>query len=389
MVGIQLETSSTSATHKGTVVYFVTEDWYFCSHRLPLAIAARKAGYNIYVITRVDAHGDVIKSAGLNLIPIEFSRRSKNPFAEALVLVRLAKIYRTLKPAIVHHVALKPVIYGTIAAKIASVPQTINALAGLGYMFSSRAFMARVLRPLIRTIFRLLLNHGNSTLILQNTDDVELICGGGLVARERVKLIMGSGVDPEEFSMKAEAAGMPIVLLASRLLWDKGVGDFVKAAEHLRKQGAGARFVIVGAADTENPGAISDTQLADWKRQGYVELWGQRSDMPDILASCHIVCLPTSYGEGVPKILIEAASCGRPIVATDVPGCREIVEHGRNGLLVPVHSVDALVRAIGILLDSPKMRHDMGIDGRQIVKDKFSLAMVLQETLRLYGPATP
>ena len=373
-----------SATNGKIIVYFVTEDWYFCSHRLPLAIAAKKAGYIVYVITRVTSHGDVIESAGLKLIPIKLSRHSKNPFAEAVILKQLIKIYKDLRPQVVHHVALKPVIYGSIAARITGVPATVNAMAGLGYLFSSESIMARLLRPVIKGLFRLLLNNKRTTLILQNPDDVEVICGSGAVDRDRVRLILGSGVDTKEYRWQPESGDVPIVLLASRLLWDKGVGEFVEAAGILKKEGAQARFVLAGEGDDENPGSISISQLNTWQEQGDVECWGRRPDMPTVFAESHIVCLPTNYGEGVPKVLIEAASCGRPIVTTDTPGCREIVKDGVNGILVPIKDVDALVRAIRMLLDSPDLRSRMGHEGRQLVKRKFSLAIVLDETLAVY-----
>jgi glycosyltransferase involved in cell wall biosynthesis len=377
-----------SAANGKTIAYFVTEDWYFCSHRLPLAVAAQKAGYTVYVITRVTSHRDVMESAGLKLIPIKLSRRSKNPFAEAVILKQLISIYKCVKPQIVHHVALKPVIYGSIAARITGVPARINAMAGLGYLFSSESLMARLVRPVIKGLFRLLLNNERSTLILQNPDDVEVICGSGTVNRDRVRLIMGSGVDTEEYRRQPESGDVPIVLLASRLLWDKGVGEFVEAARILQREGAVARFILAGEGDDENPGSIGASQLKAWQGEDNIEWWGRCSDMPNVFAKSHIVCLPTSYGEGVPKVLIEAASCGRPIVTTDAPGCREIVIDGENGILVPIKDVDALVRAIRKLLDSPDLRLRMGLAGRQLVKRKFSLTTVVNETLAVYESMT-
>ncbi len=221
-------------------------------------------------------------------------------------------------------------------------------------------------------------------LILQNPDDVDLLVGSGTVNRDRVSLVMGSGVDTEEYSQQPESNSVPVVLLASRLLWDKGIGEFVEAASVLKKEGIRVRFVLAGEGDDENPGSISNSQLNTWQDQGDVELWGRRSDMPTVFAKSHIVCLPTNYGEGVPKVLIEAASCGRPIVTTDTPGCREIVKDGVNGILVPTKDVDALVRAIRTLLNSPDLRSRMGHEGRLLVKRKFSLSKVVSETLAVY-----
>jgi glycosyltransferase involved in cell wall biosynthesis len=368
---------------KGSLVFFVTEDWYFCSHRLPLAVAALDEGYDVSVITRVQAHGDAIESAGLRLIPVELSRRSKNPLSELAVIRQITKIYRSLKPDIVHHVAMKPVIYGSLAARFAGVRHVVNALAGLGYVFSSDSRAARTLRPVIKASMRMLLNDSDTKVILQNPDDAEIVCESIGVARERVVQIRGSGVDPEVYRQQPEPQGAPVVMLASRLLWDKGVGEFVEAAEILRAEGREARFMLVGDADDANPASIDDGTLGTWKRSGTVELWGRREDMPDVLPQAHIVCLP-SYREGLPKVLIEAASCGRPIVTTDAPGCREIVHHGENGLLVPVRDAKALADAIRTLLDDPDLRSRMGQAGRELVKKEFTIDAVVKSTLGVY-----
>ena len=367
-----------------TIVYFVTEDWYFCSHRLPLAIAAKNAGYAVYVVTRVSAHGAEIESAGLNLVPVTLSRRSKNPIVEAKFIWNLIRIYKNIRPDIVHHIALKPVVYGAIAARVAKVPLVVGAMAGLGFLFSSRTLIARTLRPAIRRLLGLLLNNDRTTVILQNPDDVKILCDTGTISRDRVRLIRGSGVDPAVYRREPELDGTPTVLLASRMLWDKGIAEFVEAAVRVKQVRANVKFVLAGDSDDENPASISVDQLREWHEQGSVEYWGRCSDMPGIFAKVHVVCLPTAYGEGVPKVLIEAASCGRPIVASDAPGCREIVVDGVNGTLIPVKNVDALVKAINELLDSPELRSRMGRAGRELVKAEFSVQKVVDETLAIY-----
>ncbi|MCX7098534.1 MAG: glycosyltransferase family 4 protein [Methylococcales bacterium] len=366
------------------LLYFVTEDWYFCSHRLALAVAAQQAGFEVLVVTRVNRHGDLIRSHGLKLIPIELSRRSRNPFKELAVIWQLLAIYRKHKPDIVHHVALKPVLYGSLAARLAGVPAVVNALAGLGFLFVSKRLLARVLRPLVETAFRLLLNRSRSQVIFQNPDDQGLLVGRKLLAPERATLIRGSGVDTHVFTPMPETAGIPLVILASRLLWDKGVAEFVAAAQQVNALGVIARFALVGVGDPENPASIPDAQLEQWHELGIIEWWGRRDDMPQVLAQAHIVCLPTSYGEGVPKVLIEAAACGRPIVATDVPGCREIVRHEENGLLVPAKDVDALALAIRRLIADKVLRQTMGARGRELVEAEFSIERVIGQTLQLY-----
>jgi len=241
-----------------------------------------------------------------------------------------------------------------------------------------------MLRPVIRGMFKVLLNNRRTVTILQNPDDAEALCGRGTVDRSRIRLIRGSGVDTDVYEARPEPAEIPVVLLASRMLWDKGIGEFVEAAGILRSEGVVARFLLAGDGDEENPGSIPADQLSAWQRQGNVEWWGRCDDMPAVFSKVHIVCLPTTYGEGVPKVLIEAASCGRPIVATDVPGCREIVQNGKNGILIPGKSIEALVVALRDLIKSPEMRNQMGAAGRNLVKEQFSLQKVIGETLAIY-----
>ncbi len=369
---------------KPKLLYFVTEDWYFCSHRLPLALAAYEAGYEVLVATRVNQHGDLIRSHGLELIPIELSRRSRNPLKELSVIWQTLRIYRQHKPDIVHHVALKPILYGAIAAKLTGVPNVINALAGLGYLFISKRLQARVLRPLVETAFQLLLNRARSRTIFQNPDDLRLLIGRGVLTKERAVLIRGSGVDTKLYKYTPDPnTGTLLVVLAARMLWDKGVREFVEAARILKSQGIQARFALVGEGDIDNPASISPTQLTSWHDEKIIEWWGQHEDMPQVFAQAHIVCLP-SYREGLPKVLIEAAACGRPIVATDVPGCREIVRHNENGLLIPAKDPQALAVALNRLLNDAELRESMGKRGRAMVEAEFSTEYVVEQTLQLY-----
>jgi len=366
---------------KPRVVYFVTEDWYFCSHRLPLAIAAREAGFDVTVITRVRKHGRAIQDAGLRLIPLELSRRGINPLSELRLTLRLTAIYQRERPDIVHHVAMKPVLHGSLAAWLAGTPHIVNAVAGLGWLFTSRSAGARILGTMIGAALRLLLNRG--TVIVQNPDDQAFLIRLG-VEPSRLVLIRGSGVDTRRFAPQPEPAGTPTVILASRMLWNKGVGEFVEAARMLRGRGVDARFVLVGDSDDENRAAISRTQLKTWHDENAVEWWGQRDDMPEVLAQSHIVCLP-SYREGLPKVLLEAAANGRAVITADTPGCREIVRDGINGLLVPAHDATALADAMESLLADPERRREMARRGIEIVRAKYSQEIVLAKTLDIYS----
>lgn len=362
------------------IIFFVTEDWVFCSHRLPLAIAAKNAGFDVSVITRVVNHGELIRQSGIRVIPFNISRRSMNPFKELVAILRLCSIYRNERPDVVHHVAVKPVLYGSIAAQLNGVPHVINALTGLGWLFTSTSKRARLLQVIVRRAFYFLL--ARSAVIVQNNDDaVELLEMG--IAKQRIYLIRGSGVNTVDYAPQPESSDVPVVVLPARMLLDKGVGEFVEAATKLKERGINARFVLVGDTDTQNPASVSEHQLTAWQKDGVVEWWGRREDIPQILARAHIVCLP-SYREGLPKSLLEAASCGRPIVATDVPGCREIVRDGDNGLLVEARNATALADALAKLLADHRLRQQMGQRGRERVLSEFSQELIVAQFLALY-----
>jgi glycosyltransferase involved in cell wall biosynthesis len=368
---------------KPHLLYLVTEDWYFCSHRLPLAIAAREAGYRVTLVTRVSTCATRIRAAGIELIPLRLSRSSHNPLREIATIVEIIGIYRRLRPDIVHHVALKPVLYGGLAARLLRVPAVVNALMGLGYIFSSGDLKARLLRPLVEIAYRGLLNARNSHLIVQNPDDRDLLTGRRLVAPNRIVLIRGSGVDLLAFDEVPEPAGVPLVILPARMLRDKGVEEFVVAARLLKQQGVSARFALVGDPDPDNPASIPEATLKGWQAQGAVEYWGWRNDMTQVYRECNLVVLP-AYREGLPKALIEAAACARAIITCDVPGCREVVRHEDNGLLVPVQDPIALMDAMRRLIREPSTRHRMGARGRARAEEKFSIEKVVQETLNVY-----
>ncbi len=366
------------------MLFFITEDWFFCSHFLERAVAAQKAGYQVAVLTRVNKHAEVILQNGLQLIPLELERTKINPVGELALIKRLVSLYKQERPQIVHHIALKPIIYGTLAAKIAGVPGIVNAPVGMGYVFSSLQLRARILRPLILMAYRLLLNPVNSVTVFENPDDLAFFENKGIVTRSRTRLIRGAGVNMQHFVPANEPDGIPVVMLAARMLWDKGVGEFIEAARILQKQTIPARFVLVGAPDIENPGSIAESQLMLWQNEGVIEWWGQQNDMPAILKQAHIISLP-SYAEGLPRVLIEAAACGKPIVTTNVPGCREIVNAGENGLLVPPKSPEALADALCSLIRNPDLRQQMGKRGREMAVRDFSTEQVISETLAIYN----
>lgn len=368
------------------LLFLVTEDWYFCSHRLPLAQAAVNAGFEVSVATRVTQHEEQIRAAGIRVFPFKMTRRGFNPLAEFLTLFRLISLYRYYRPDIVHHVALKPVVYGSLAAAIARIPSTVNAIAGFGYAFSSSDGTAKLLKTVVGVALPRLLNRRGSRVIVQNPDDRAALHKLG-VEQQRIALIAGAGVNQSEFRVDEEAPSPITVTLAGRMIWDKGIQEFVEAARVVKNRLPETRFVLVGKPDPGNPNAVSTEQLEQWNRDGPVEWLGFRSDMPRVLRESHVVCLPSSYGEGIPKILIEAAASGKPIVATDIPGCREIVRHGESGYLVSPGDHNALVAALADLIGSAAKRREMGRRGRDLVDASFTLDRVIADTLALYREA--
>lgn len=366
------------------VLFVVASDWYFYWHRAALAQRIAAAGYEVHVATPAGRFRAQIEAAGLRHHIIEVDRQGLNPLRDLATIKRLVELYRSLSPTLVHHVAIKPIIYGSIAAKIAKVPAIVNSMAGMGYVFLSKQRLARLIRPGIRTAFRLLVNAGNSRVVVENDDDREKWIGWRVIRRDRIAIIRGCGVDTKAYRPMPEHPGPVLVVLPARLLFDKGVGEFVEAVRLLGRRGVHARFALVGEGDPGNPACVPDHQLREWQREGLVELFGWHDDMPEIFAQSHIVCLP-SYGEGLPRALLEAAACARPIVATDVPGCRDVVRHGDNGLLVPPRQIVPLADALGRLIGDASLRHSMGLRGRERVVAEFSVEKIAAETVQLYA----
>jgi len=370
-------------TDRRTVLFFVTEDWYLCSHRLPLVAAAVERGLQAVVVTRVRDHGAPIEATGARLIPLEMSRRSRDLGREVDVLRRLVGIYRSVRPDLCHHVAMKPVLYGSLAARLAGVPAVVNALGGLGHLFISRRPADRVLRQSIKLGFRALLGRGGGRMIVQNRDDRELLRRHAGIPDRAFSLIAGSGVDPGRYPFLPEPEGPICAAVVSRMLWDKGIGDVVEAARLLRSRGRDVPITLVGAPDPENPASIPPATIAAWEAAGLVRHLGRVDDIPAVWQRHHLSLL-MSYREGLPRSLLESASCGRAMIASDVPGCRDVVRDGKTGLLVPVRDPHALADAICRLVDDEQARRDMGREARTMVEQEYTIAQVVEQTMALY-----
>ena len=366
------------------LLYVVNIPRFFLSHRLPLALAARASGFDAQVATSARDSDSVRRILEHNLLvhPIPLSQHGLNPLAELRTINALRQLYARLQPDLIHHISIKPVLYGGIAARLTRQRATIHAMSGLGYVFVSADARAALLRRLTMPIFRALTASASNRMIFQNADDRRFFVQRGMISRDKAVLIRGSGVDEDIFKPQAETLEkLPIVMFAGRLLWQKGIGEFVEVARRLRGR---ARFLVVGYEEATSPLNVPAARLRAWAAEGVIEWLGKREDMPQLYAQSNIVCLPSTYGEGVPKVLIEAAACGRACVTTDSPGCREIVHNGENGLLTAPGDIDALAAAVARLLQEPDLRRQMGDKGRQIVLDGFTLRQVVDETLGLY-----
>ncbi len=366
------------------ILLVVNAEWYFWSHRLSLAKALRDSGCEVSVAAAVErGYQSAIEQAGFRFTPLHLQRRSTNPWRELQSVLELYRLYRRERPDLVHHITIKPVLYGSVAARAAAIPAVINTIPGLGYTFLGAGWRGKAMRWAISQAYHFALLGPHLRVIFQNAEDRAIFWSRRIVAPERTILIRGSGVDLQRFAPAPQPAGVPLILLAARLLWDKGVGEFVEAARYLKARNVECRVVLVGIPDPENPKSIPGSTLEGWHAEGVIEWWGLRDDMPDILKQTSIVVLP-SYREGVPRILLEAAAAGLPIIATDVPGCREIVHHDENGLLIPPRDPAALADALQSLLVDPERRAQMGQCGRELVVKEFSDEQVVRETFVVY-----
>ena len=320
--------------------------------------------------------------------PVPLARRSLNPVREAAALARLVGLYRQLRPDLVHHFTLECILLGSLAASLTKVPAVVNAVAGLGSIFTARSALAHVLRRPVGGLLKLAFR--NAEAILQNPEDLEQLVAARIVDGAHAHLIRGSGVDIDRFAapLRNGGTGAGKVLLASRLLRAKGIGEFVEAARQLRSKLPDVRFQVAGTSDLGSPDAVPQEKIERWGSEGIIEFLGHREDMPALLKEVAVVALPTYYGEGVPRILIEAAASGLPLVATDVPGCREVVHHGENGLLIEPRDPLALAAAVEGLMLNPQERARMGARSRAIACEQFSEQQVLGETMKVYELAS-
>ena len=361
----------------------VNTDWFFLSHRLPLASAAAAAGADVTVVATDTGRADEITAAGLRFVDARMSRMGRQPLRELGTLFRLTYVIRRQRPDLLHLVATKSVIYGGIAAIFARRPAVVSAVTGAGYALSPER--RGPVQRLVRLLLRMVLGRARA-VVFQHEADRDAYLDAGLVDRGRTHLVRGVGVDPEAWRVGPEPAD-PVVLLAARLIEEKGVITFVEASSQIRQSRSDVKFVLVGQLEPDVPTGIDREQLAAWEADGLVEWWGHRKDMPTVLAACQVFVLPTYHNEGVPKVLLEAGAAARAVIASDIAGCRTVIADGRTGVLVPPRDPARLADAITKLLDHPATRARLATSLREVVAEHFTERDLTAQSLEVYRAA--
>ena len=369
------------------LIFFANTEWYLFNFRLGLAKYLRDRGAEVVMVSPSGPFGRKLEAEGFRWIPVPMARRSLNPLREAWLIWRLIRIYQTEKPDLAHHFTIKCVVYGGLAARLVGVRGIVGAVAGMGFVFASQQLLARLLRPIVRLLLRVAIGGENCRLILQNSDDCDAIVSSAIVDQNHIRLIPGSGVNTKRFApfiSKKEPDRPPKVLLAARLIWEKGIAEYVTAARELKEGGFKVEFLLAGEPDVGNPNSISAEQVNSWRKEGVIKPLGHVEDMAGLLREIDVVTLPSFYREGVPRTLIEAAAAGLPIVTTDMPGCRDVVDDGVNGFLVPARDSNALAIALRKVLEAPTLAARMGAAGRKKALAEFDESLVFERTLNVY-----
>ena len=363
------------------ILFVVNVDWFFLSHRLPIAIAAKAEGYEVHIACQLTEKGSGIHNYGFHIHELPIGRSSASLSQELKTLLAIRKLVKSIKPDVIHSVTIKPVLYTGLVTRFSNVAR-VASISGLGFIFIAEGFKAAIVRWIIGFVYKLALRRLRTKVIFQNPTDQELFVSSGIIKSNQALLVPGSGVDLDEYHFSPEPDGMPVVMLLARLLVDKGVLEFVEAARILKVQGLECRMVLVGDID-ENPKSVSQSQLSSWVEGGVIEHWGYSDHVSDTYAKANIVVLP-SYREGLPKSLIEAAACGRAVITTDVPGCRDAITPEVTGLLVQAKDSDSLAYAIAKLSADATLRASFGKAGRELAESEFDVGLVVDKHLTLY-----
>lgn len=366
------------------ITFVVNNPTYFISHRMPIGLALMAQGNEVHVIAPGKCPAE-LADAGFVYHSVEMSRKGMNPFAELSTIFALRRLFKQIQPDLVHLVTIKPYLYGGIAARLAGVPAVVSAVAGLGILFSGQGVKNKVLRSVLYPLYRFAFGHKNQAAIFQNPNDRDLLVVWGVLDFNKARLIRGAGADLSVYPYFPEPEGVPIISFAARLLKDKGVVEFVETSRMLKQRSIDVRFWLIGDTDPGNSNTVTQGQLDEWQQAGLVECLGYRTDIANLFSQSNIVTLPSYYGEGLPKVLIEAAACGRAVITTDHPGCRDAIEADLTGLLVPVRDAEALANAIQDLIENPDKRKALGKAGRELAEKEFAIEKVVDAHLKIYN----
>ncbi len=367
------------------LLFVVNVPEFFISHRLPLAVAAKEAGFDVHIASASGSGIDHIRNKGFRYHEIGFVRSGQNPLKELKTFISLVTLFKKLKPDLVHLITIKPVLYGGIAARFAGVRSVVAAVSGLGTAFGVTSISEHVRCWFVKRLYSAAFKHERFAVIFQNPDDCNTLLALKALDKKSTRMIRGSGVDLNDYPYLPESdICAPIVVMAARLLRDKGVYEFVEAARLLRKRNINVQMLLIGSPDPGNPTSVTQETLERWRQEGEIQVLGFRNDIANLYASANIVCLPSYYGEGLPKSLVEAAACGRAVVTTDHPGCRDAITKNVTGLLVPPKNIEALADAIQRLVEDRGLRKQMGVAGRQLAKDKFTIEKIVEQHMNIY-----
>uniref|UniRef100_A0A7V1EIM6 Glycosyltransferase family 1 protein n=1 Tax=candidate division WOR-3 bacterium TaxID=2052148 RepID=A0A7V1EIM6_UNCW3 len=370
--------------HKYRIILSANTTWYLYNFRLPLIKELLKRGYKVYILSPEDKYVGLLEKMNISHIDIKINRSGINPLEDILLLAKFVQIYKKYKPDIVQHFTVKPVIYGTIAARITNIRYIYNMITGLGYVFTAVSFKKRFVQFITRLMYKKVLKY-STHIFFQNKEDCNYFFKHKLVQLEKTSIVPGTGVDLEKFSPVVKNNRKEITFIFSgRLLWDKGVGDFVEAARRLKQKYKNIHFWVAGPVDLQNPRGIPPEQLNQWSREGIIKYLGMTDNIKQYLHNADVIVLPSYYREGIPLSLLEGAACGLPIITTDSYGCREVVIEGKNGYLVPIKNVDALVNAMGNFIENPELINEMGRASRKIAEEKFDSKKIVHMILQKY-----
>ena len=365
------------------LLFIVNVDWFFISHRLPIALAAIKLGYEVHIACGVTDRKSELEAYGITVHPLSISRSGTSILKEIKVLKEINTVVNKVLPDILHLVTIKGAVYGGLVTRFKSLKVRVASISGLGFVFIDKGLKARFLRLLVTKLYRIALNSSNTKVIFQNDNDKSIFLKHKIIKPIQAIIIRGSGVDLQKYNYIPEPRGEKVIMFLARLLKDKGLVEFCDAAMLLKKSGFVGRFVLVGDVDLHNPNSITVEQLNKYIQSGYVEHWGYSKNVAEVISKSNVMVLP-SYREGLPKSLIEAAACGRAVITTNVPGCRDAIIPDVSGLLIPVQSARAIANAIITLCKDDIKRVEMGIQGRALAEACFDVNDVVETHLKLY-----